>query len=185
MPGATVELCFDYASPFSYLADSRIDAVLAALPVTVRRVPVYLRGFDAFRDGVPFSAAKLRYLRLDLARCARAHGIPLGPLRARPIDGLHLLRAHLALDGLPEQDAFRRAAWRATWVDGLDTSDPEIVMAVARDAGVDRGSLAQDMRAAAVKARLRANTERAIARHAFGVPTIYVGDEMFWGNDRL
>ncbi|RMH42693.1 MAG: 2-hydroxychromene-2-carboxylate isomerase [Deltaproteobacteria bacterium] len=185
MARPTVTFLFDFASPFSYIADVRVDRELATLPVDVVRVPVYLRGFDAFRAGSPYSAAKAAYLAADLVRCAARAGVPLGAPARVPVDGLHMLRAYLALDGHPAQAAFRRAAFRATWVDGADTSDPEVVVEVGESAGIDRRELAAGMARPAVKAALRANTDRAIERGAFGVPTFFVGDELYWGQDRL
>jgi 2-hydroxychromene-2-carboxylate isomerase len=185
MAQPVVELYFDYASPFSYLADYRVESELAGLPIELRRIPVYLRGFEAFREAPPFSAAKLHYLAIDLARSARYHDVPLGVPAVIPVNGLYMLRGHVFLEGRPELDAFRRAAWRATWVDGANTSDPEVVMTLADEVGIDRRELAAGIGSAAVKNKLRENTERAVERQAFGVPTFYVGDEMFWGQDRL
>jgi 2-hydroxychromene-2-carboxylate isomerase len=181
----TLEVYFDYASPFAYVGDARIDRELAQLPISIVRTPVYLRGFDIFKAGYPYSAAKSAYLARDLARCAERHGVPLGTPATMPVNGLYMLRAHVALTGTPELDAFRREAFRATWVDGANTSDPEVVVAIGERIGVDHHELAAAMGSASVKSELRANTERAIERGAFGVPAMFVDDELFWGQDRV
>jgi 2-hydroxychromene-2-carboxylate isomerase len=185
MSRPAVEICFDYASPFAYLADARVDRELAGLAVDVVRTPVYLRGFEQFRERLPYPAAKAAYLTRDLARCARHYDVPLGAPARMPVNGLYMLRGHVFLEGRPEQDDYRRALFRATWVDGKNTSDAEVVVAVAESIGIDHRELAAGMAQPAVKERLRANTERAIARGAFGVPTLFVGSEMYWGQDRL
>ena len=185
MSGTTIEFYFDYASPWSYIADLRIQREFADLPVTIERIPAYLRGFEQFRDAVPYSSAKMAYLAKDMIRCASFYEAPLAPPPVFPINGLYLLRAHIALINRPECDAFREAAFRATWVDGANVSDPEVVVDVAARVGVERTELATAMASSETKATLRSNTDGAIERGVFGVPTMFVGDEMFWGQDRL
>lgn len=185
MDRPVIEFCFDYASPFAYLADYLVDRDFGDLPVEIRRIPVYLRGFELFSQGMPYSGAKTAYLARDLTRCAEHANVPVGVPAKMPINGLYMLRAYIALDGRPEQELFRKAVFRATWVDGADTSDPEVVVQLGETIGVDHRELAAAMSTPAVKNRLRANTDSAIARGAFGVPTLFVEDQMYWGHDRL
>jgi 2-hydroxychromene-2-carboxylate isomerase len=180
-----VEFCFDYASPWTYIADARVKEVLAGLPVEVRHTPVYLRGFEMFRSGMPYTSAKFAYIVRDMQRCAAFYEIPLNIPRNFPINGLHLLRATLFLRDRPEGDAYREAAYRATWVDDRNVSDPAVALEIGVESGVDREELSAGSTSPAVKEALKANTERAIERGAFGVPTFFVGEEMFWGQDRL
>ncbi len=180
-----VEFCFDYASPWTYIADCRIKEALAGLPVKIEYTPVYLRGFEMFRSGMPYTSAKLAYIVKDMQRCAPFHGVPLNLPSNFPINGLYLLRATLSLEGRPERDAYRRAAYRATWVDDRNVSDPAVAMEIAVELGLDREEFSAGMASPAVKEQLKANTEKAIERGAFGVPTFLVGEEMFWGQDRL
>lgn len=184
MSQPVIEMLFDYASPWSYVADLRVERELAGLPVQLRRVPVYIRGLPAFSEGLPYSSAKLAYLGRDLVRVARELEVPLGKVRF-PVNGLYLLRAHVALEGRPELDAYRREAWRATWVDGANVEDPSVVVDIAASVGIDRAELSAGMAQPTIKQRLRANTEVAVDRQVFGVPTFFVGDEMFWGQDRV
>jgi 2-hydroxychromene-2-carboxylate isomerase len=184
MSTPVIELLFDYASPWSYLADWRVDRELSDLPVQIRRTPIYLRGLEAFKDGLPYSPAKLAYLGRDLHRCAKRHGVPFGKWKV-PVNGLYMLRGHVFLEGRAEQDAYRREVWRATWVDGANVDDPEVVVDVAAAAGVDRNEFATGIAQPTIKQRLRSNTDIAIERQVFGVPTLFVGDEMFWGQDRI
>ena len=98
----TVKFCFDYASPWTYIADCRVERVMDGLPIEIQYMPVYLRGFEMFRSGMPYTTAKLAYIARDMQRCASFHGIPLHPPSHFPINGLHLLRATVALEGRPE-----------------------------------------------------------------------------------
>jgi 2-hydroxychromene-2-carboxylate isomerase len=140
-----VEFCFDYASPWTYIADVRVEEALAGLP----------------------------------------YEIPLNMPGNFPINGLYLLRATSFLRDRPECDAYRKAAYRATWVDDRNVSDPAVALEIGVELGLDREELSAGSASPAVKERLRANTERAIERGAFGVPTFFVGEEVFWGQDRL
>lgn len=180
-----VEFCFDYASPWSYIADLRVEEALDGLPVEIRYTPVYLRGFEMFRSGMPFTSAKLSYIVRDVQRCAAFYEIPLKIPSNFPINGLHLLRATVLLRERPECAAYRKAAYRATWVDDRNVSEPAVALEIGVELGMDREELSAGSASPAVKEDLRANTERAIERGAFGVPTFFVGDEIFWGQDRL
>ncbi len=185
MERPVIEFCFDYASPFAYLADCVVDRDFGDLPAEIVRTPVYLRGFELFKQGLPYSAAKTAYMARDLTRCADHANVPVGAPAKMPINGLYMLRAHIALAECPEQELFRKAAFRATWVDGADTSDPEVVVQLGETIGVDHRELAAEMSTPSVKNRLRANTDRAVERGVFGVPMFFVEDEMYWGHDRL
>lgn len=177
---AAVDFCFDYASPWSFLADALLEARLPG--VVVRHLPVYLRGFPAFSQGMPYGGDKLAYLVHDFARCAAHEQVPVVMPTNFPVNGIHLLRGALAAQDLGVFPAFHRAAFRATWQEGRDVSDKAVASDVAR--AVD-ARIAERMDDPAVKERLKAATAAAIARGAFGVPAFFVGDELFWGHDRL
>ena len=180
-----VDFCFDYASPWTYIADCRINEALADLPVQIRFVPVYLRGFEMFRTGMPYTSAKLAYIVIDMQRCASFYGIPLTIPNNFPINGLYLLRGSVFLEGRPESEPFRKAAYRATWMEDRNVSDPAVVMEIGKEVGLDIEEFSLGITSPAVKEKLQENTANTIARGAFGVPTFFAGDEMFWGQDRL
>lgn len=183
--GPSVRFCFDYASPWTYIADCRIEEALGGLPVDIRYIPVYLRGFEMFRSAMPYTSAKLAYIARDMQRCASFYGLSLDPPSNFPINGLHLLRATMALEDQPQRDAYRRAAYRATWVEDRNVSDPAVAIDIGVELGLDREEFSAAISSPAVKDALKENTERAIEGGAFGVPTFFVGDEVFWGQDRL
>jgi 2-hydroxychromene-2-carboxylate isomerase len=179
----TVEVFFDYASPWSYLATELISKKLPGVPIVWR--PVYLRGFEPFMSGLPYGPLKLAYLMRDLQRVAAHEGVTVNMPHSFPIDGLQSLRAALlAQDAGPEAfERYHRAMFHATWRDGKDTTKKDVVLAIlgeAMGAPVSPEALATS----AVKGRLRDATSHAIDRGIFGAPTFAVGDEIFWGLDR-
>ena len=181
MISVQVEMMFDYASPWAFLANALVPRVLAG--VEVKYVPVYLRGFEAFRTGLPYSNAKLAYVMRDFARCAARERIEVTVPSVFPVNGLYALRGALVAQRAGKFDAYHAAAFRAVWQEGRDLSSRQGVVDFANELGV--AEVADAIDEPAIKDALRAQTESAIARGAFGVPTFFVGDELFWGHDRM
>ena len=173
------EFAFDYASPWSFLANAALASHFGG---GITYVPVYLRGFSSFSQGVPYSPAKLSYLMNDFSRCARQAGIPVQMPTVFPINGLYALRAAVAAQRDGGFQPLHDALFRAAWQQGRDVSDKNVVLAIAREVGARVADAIDDP---AIKDALRANTDRVVARGGFGVPTFFVGDEMFWGHDRM
>ena len=176
----TIEFFFDVASPYSYLAATQIEAVGGRAGVAVHWRPFLLGGvFRATGNQPPVSVAQRRpYLLRDLARWADRYGVPFVFPDFFPINSLVPMRALAALSDVALPSAARRL-FDAHWVAGYDPSDVPKLTALLGEHSVARASDPE------VKARLRANTEEAVSRGAFGAPTMFVGDEMFFGNDRL
>lgn len=179
-----VDYYFDYASPWAFLADNLLARDLSGVTLTHR--PIYLRGLESFSKGIPYTAAKLQYVTRDLARCAEHEGVTIAPPASFPIDGLQLLRgAYVALDK-GAFDRFHRAAFEATWAKQRDVSKKEVAAAILAEAlGSTEAAALEAMAAQPIKDRLRDETARAADRGVFGTPTWFVGDEMFWGHDRM
>ncbi|HEY5922129.1 MAG TPA: 2-hydroxychromene-2-carboxylate isomerase [Kofleriaceae bacterium] len=176
-----VEFLFDYASPYSYLANEALDRVLPGVRVTYQ--PVYLRGFETFAKGVPFSPAKLMWTVKDLRRAAEELGVKLGMPPTFPVNGLYGLRAALAARRAGLLERFHTPMFRAVWRDGRESSTKDGLLAILADLGLSElGSAVDDP---AIKDELKTATEAAAKRGAFGVPTFFVGDELFWGHDRM
>lgn len=176
-----IELMYDYASPYSFLASETLAAKLPNAELIYR--PVYLRAFDAFKSGIPFTAPKLSYLIVDLRRCAADAGIEVRIPTAFPVNGLYALRGAIVAQRAGKFAAYHQAMFRATWQLGRDISRKESVAALATELGFPE--IAAQLDDPSIKDELRANTDEAIRRGAFGVPTFFVGPEMFWGHDRM
>jgi 2-hydroxychromene-2-carboxylate isomerase len=179
----TVALYFDYASPWAYLAAELLERRLPGVAIDHR--PVYLRGLESFAQGIPYTALKLRYIGLDLTRVAAHEQVPIRVPSVFPLNGLYALRGALhtlAHGGFAD---YHRALFRAAWRDDRDVSSREVVLAVAREAGQDSTAFARALDDPAIKERLKVETAAAAERGVFGVPTFVVGDELFWGQDRM
>ena len=176
-----IDFAYDYASPWAFLASACVRERFAGLDVAY--LPTYLRGFESFREGVPYSSAKLVYLLRDFQRIADRLGLDVKTPSHFPINGVHALRGAIAAEREGVFDAYHRATFAAAWQEDRNISSPDVVKAIAREIGAP--AVADALGDASIKDALRANTDRALARGAFGVPTFFVGDELFWGQDRM
>ena len=184
-----VEFFFDVGSPTTYLAWTQLPALCAQAGATLVYRPTLLGAvFQATGNASPANvAAKGRYMNDDMARFARRYGVPLVVNPHFPINTLMLMRGAAGVQlRMPARfDDYLRGVFKAIWTDGLNMNDPAVVAQALRDAGFDPAEVVALTNDAEVKAALRATTEEAVARGAFGAPTMFVGDAMFFGQDRL
>jgi 2-hydroxychromene-2-carboxylate isomerase len=181
MAPPTVEFFFDYASPFSYLASESASQRLPGVELAYR--PIYLRGLELFSKGIPYSAQKLQYLVQDIRRCAEDLSIPVDIPRSFPVNGLYALRGGLAAQRAGCFAAYHTPMFRAAWRDRRDISRKEVVVEIATELGLSDVAGAIDD--PAIKEQLKVDTDAAARRGLFGAPTFFVGQEMFWGHDRM
>jgi 2-hydroxychromene-2-carboxylate isomerase len=184
----SVEFLFDYASPYSFLANETLGAKLPGIEIVYR--PTYLRGFESFAKTIPFTAAKLAWMITDLRRCAAEIGVEMRVPQNFPINGLYALRGAIAAQRTGRFAAYHKAIYEAAWQRGRDISNKESVAALATELGFPE--VVAQLDDASIKDELRANTEGAIKRGAFGLPAFFVGSaaghggsELFWGHDRM
>jgi 2-hydroxychromene-2-carboxylate isomerase len=178
----TLRFYFDFISPYAYLAWTQVHA----LGVEVEPHPILFAALlEANGTRGPAEVpARRRYLIRDVARIAHRFGVPMVAPPAHPFNPLLALRV-TALDMEVEQRrALVDALYRAVWATGEGVTSPEVVQRIASEVGlsVDAVERAQHTE---IKARIRADTEDAVARGMFGVPTMLVDDQMFWGCDSL
>jgi 2-hydroxychromene-2-carboxylate isomerase len=177
---ATVEFFYDIGSPYSYMAATQIEAIAADCGATLVWRPFLLGGVYKATGNTPpvLLAARAPYLYKDLLRWSAYYGVPWKLPAVFPTNTLVAMRALTSLpaEALP---AASLDLFRAYWVDGRDPADVSVVASVLGPGPVAR---AQDQ---AVKDALRATTDEAVARGAFGAPTFFVDGEMYFGNDRL
>ena len=184
-----VEFFFDVGSPAAYIAWTQMPRIAAETGASVADRPFLLGGvFQATGNQSPMNVpAKAKFMVEDLARHARRYGVPFAHNPHFPINTLTLMRGAA---GLQMQDAaqFRPyvdAVYRAIWVDAKNMNDPATVGAVLTQAGFDAAALLALTQQPEVKERLKAVTQEAVDRGAFGAPTFFVGGDMYWGQDRL
>lgn len=180
---------FDVGSPAAYLAWTQVPRLVAETGAVVNYRPFLLGGvFQATGNRSPLDIpAKGEWMKEDLARHARRYGVEFRHNPHFPINTLMLMRGALAVQ-LREPTrllAYGDAVYRAIWVDGRDMNDPAEVGAVLAKAGFDPQQLLAWTQEPEVKDRLKAETQEAVTRGVFGAPTFFVGDQMFWGQDRL
>lgn len=182
-----VEFYFDVGSPASYLAWTQIARLAERHGAEVVYQPMLLGGvFKATGNASPASVpAKGRYTRIDFERFARRYEVPFAQNPFFPINTMQLMRGAVALLDGDQFQPYVDAVFRAIWVKGQNMGDPDVVARVLGGQGFDVAGLLQQINDPAVKERLRQITERAIERGVFGAPTFFVGDEMFFGQDRL
>jgi 2-hydroxychromene-2-carboxylate isomerase len=184
MPQAT--FYFDLGSPFAYLTAERLEK---HLPGPVAWQPVLLGGIFRLngRSSWSLGDAERRTAGMEeIERRAREYGLP--PLRwpdPWPTDYLFAMRVTTYAFQIGRGGEFAMGAFRAAFQEGRDLGNPENVLDAAEAIGIDRRAAADAAGDAAVKAALRAATDAAHERGVFGVPTVAIGDELFWGDDRL
>jgi 2-hydroxychromene-2-carboxylate isomerase len=185
--GKTLELLFDVGSPTTYLAHKRLPDLIARTGAEVIYVPVLLGGiFKATGNASPVMVpAKGAYMGADMARFAKKFVVPLNMNPYFPINTITMMRMAAGLVG---EESFPRLVdtlFDAMWKGRKNMGDPEVLASVLAGAGFDPAALLAIADSAEAKDRLKANTESAVARGAFGAPTFFLDDEMFFGQDRL
>ena len=185
----TVEFLFDVGSPTAYLAWTQLPQICAETGATLVSTPMLLGGvFQATGNASPAAVpAKGRYMTADLARFAKRYGVPFAHNPNFPINTLLLMRGAVGVQlRLPERfDIYLKAVFSALWVEQKNLNDPAVLMATLAAAGFEPAAMQALVAEPAVKDALRANTEGAVARGVFGAPTLFVGETMFFGQDRL
>jgi len=189
MPARTIEFFFDFGSPTTYLAHTQMPRLAADTGAHIAYVPMLLGGvFKATGNQSPVMVpAKGRWMGTDLERFARRYGVPFEFNPHFPINTLALMRGAVGLQ-MHQPDRFMvyaDAVFRAMWVARANLGDPDVLAQTLSAAGFDAAAFAALVASPEVKARLIANTDAAVARGVFGAPTCFVGDQMFFGQDRL
>lgn len=186
---AKIEFWYEFASTYSYPAAMRVDAFAKKAGVEVIWRPMLL-GPIFFEQGLqdsPFNVyeVKGRYMWRDLERLCAAYKLPFNKPSHFPQNGLKAAR--LALAGMKEGwgEDFSRAVYRANFVDGLTISDDAVLAEVLDLVGVEPEEAFAAAFTQENKDALRAQTDEAWERGIFGAPSFTVGDELFWGHDRM
>ncbi len=178
-----IDFYFDFISPFAYLAFEQLPEVLAGHSYQVHYKPVLFAGLLRHHGqrGPAEIPGKRDWTYRHVTWLAQHHGIDMQMPAGHPFNPLALLRLALACSPNGEPNRFvTESIFRHVWRGALDAADPARLQQLAQQLGPR-----QDMLDAAVKARLRQNTEEAVALGIFGVPTVVVDGKLFWGFDAL
>lgn len=181
----TIRFYFDYESPNAYVAWTQLPKLAQRYGFAIDPVPIlYAALLDAHGQlGPGESPAKGRWMSKNLARKAILLGVPLNPPAFLPFNPLLALRVTLLTSDPGKRDALIDALFQAVWVRGLHVSETAVVESVANEIGLPGATLVAKASMPEVKNQLRSQTDAAIARGVFGVPSMEVGDELFWGYD--
>jgi 2-hydroxychromene-2-carboxylate isomerase len=183
-----LDFYFDFGSPTAYLAYMRLKQLQQQYDLEVVYKPMLLGGvFKATDNASPVTIpAKGKYMsEHDLPRFAKRYGVELDFNPFFPINTLYLMRGVFAARKLNCLLTYLDAVYKAMWVDRKNMGDLEVVAEVLSSAGLDSQALLEATQEPEIKQALIAATEEAVSRGAFGAPTMYIGDEMFFGQDRL
>jgi 2-hydroxychromene-2-carboxylate isomerase len=183
----SLEFWFDYTCPYAYLGSTQIRAFARRMGRELVYRPILLGGiFKANEQPQKLfasrSPSRIAYDAKDMQRWATLRGVPLNMPAAHPLRSVEALRATLATNMDPAViDGF----YRAYWVDNREISSREVIAEVVTKAGHDAAKVLAAIETQEIKDDLRARTERGIALGIFGVPTIIVDGELYWGQDRF
>lgn len=182
------EFWFDFSCPYAYVASTRVEALAARVGAELDARPMLLGGVFKAR-GTPqnlsatLNPAKAAHNLHDMRRQAQMAGVPLQMPGGHPFRTVEALRCLLAV-GAPFMPLAHHF-YRAYWAEGRDLGQRETVVAVLREAGHDPEAVLARANSEEIKDELRRRTDEAIERGIFGVPTCFVDDQLYWGQDRL
>lgn len=187
----TIELIFDFVSPNAYLIWQPLKALAEKHGATIEITPAFLGGMHKLTGNAPpfirdaEVKGKNEYAMLELGRFVQKHGLSKFKMNPKfPFNTIALQRMLVAL--APEKRAeFIEALLPPIWEEGLDVTDSETLGKILQDGGFDAAELLARTQDPAIKKVLIDNTENAVARGAFGIPTLYIDGEMYFGKERL
>ena len=188
----TLDFMFDFGSPNAYLAWKVLPPILDRTGATLNVFPILLGGvFKLTGNQAPMTAfggvkGKLEYERLETQRFIDRHGLSAFRINPHfPVNTLIVMRGLIAAQRKNAGHPYVEVVLKAMWEEGRKMDDPEVIGAVLEDAGLDAKAILEATQDLDVKTELVSNTSAAVARGVFGVPTFFVGQEMFFGKERL
>jgi 2-hydroxychromene-2-carboxylate isomerase len=188
----SLDFIFDFAGPNGYLVHKVLPEFCAKTGATANYIPCLLGGIMKATNNQPpmmryaETPAKRDYELLEFNRFIKANGLTKFKMNPHfPVNSLRIMRMAVAAQHEGVLAPYCEAMFAAMWEDGHNLADVETINAVVTAAGLDAAALTARAEDPAIKAELIANTDAAVARGAFGIPTFFVGDEMFWGKERL
>jgi 2-hydroxychromene-2-carboxylate isomerase len=177
----TLDVYFDYASPFGYIASEVLPGFAGRTSLSIRWKPIDLAQLSNYAEGLPYSPVKRNYVALDAARSAQFHSVPIRVPKPHPVHSMTALRLALVALAEPAFPDFHRALFRAAWRDQRDLSSREVLSdCITQVKGpVEEWLLQADL--PETSKRLEMLTSEAEAKGVFGVPSMLLDGELFWG----
>jgi 2-hydroxychromene-2-carboxylate isomerase len=182
-----IEFFFDFSSPYSYLASTQLEAVARRTGASFEAKPFVLGAVFKGSGNVMPGAVPAKALQMlrDLGAWARLYGVPFRFNPRFPFNAIKAHRMVLAIDDPGQRWRLVQRCFHAFWAEEADLGDEALLRQLLAECGADPEAVFARHESPEVKDRLRANTDDALGRGAYGAPTFFVGEEMFVGNDRL
>ncbi len=188
----SIDFIFDFASPNAYLVHKVLPALCERTGASARYIPCLLGGiFKATNNKAPFVQfgeipSKMAYERLEMTRFIQAHSINSFKMNPHfPINTIIIMRGAIVAQQDGVLDRYLDVMLSEMWELGTNLGDAEIVAGALTKHGFDGAGMIARTQDQDVKGQLASNTEAAVARGAFGIPSFFVGDELFFGKERL
>ena len=189
---ASIEFIFDFASPNAYLAYRALPPILARTGAELVITPCLLGGLFKLTDNRPPLVAfagvkgKVEYEKLEIKRFIAKHGLTKFRMNPHfPVNTLMLMRGLVAARLRGDEAAYLEVGLQGLWEEGLKLDDKEVLARRTAEAALDATRLLEDAQLPEVKQSLVETTDAVARRGAFGIPTFFVGEEMFFGKERL
>ena len=187
MAKRSLEFFYDFASPYSYLAATQLEGLAQRTGAEIIWKPMVLGAvFQSAGNDMPAKVpAKAPYLLRDLERWARHYRVAFKMSSHWPAPSIAAQRLCLVADESGKGAELGKRIFDAMWVEDRDINSEAELGKLAAEVGLEPETALARSKSPEIKQRLRANTDEALARGAFGAPALFVGDDLFWGNDRL
>ena len=189
---AKLDFIFDFASPNAYYSYKVLPDILARTGAELNIQPVLLGGLFKITGNQPPMIAfaqvkgKLEYEMLESKRFVEKHNLTDFKFNEHfPVNTISIVRGLLAAQELNCEKQYIDVVFSGIWEQSLKMDDPEVIVKVCNEGGLDAAAILELIQTDAIKEKLKVNTQAAADRGAFGIPTFFVGDEMFFGKDRL
>ena len=189
---AKLDFIFDFGSPNAYYSYKVLPEILQRTGADLEVHPVLLGGLFKITGNQPPMMAfggvrgKLEYEMLESKRFAEKHQLTDFQFNSHfPVNTVSIMRGLLAAQELGCEQQYIDVVLSAMWEKSLKMDDPEVMVAALKEGGLDADAIMALIQTDAIKEKLKDNTQAAAERGAFGIPTFFVGDEMFFGKDRL
>ena len=187
-----VEFHFDFGSPNAYFAHKVIPGIEQRTGAKFAYVPILLGGVFKLTNNQPpmlqFKDVKSKndYMKIEIVRFIRKHGLARFKMNPHfPVNTVQIMRGAVAAENEGQLAKYADAVFRHMWEDGLKMDDPEVIRTALDAAGLDGARTLARIQEQDVKDKLLKNTEGSVARGTFGAPTFFVGNEIFFGKDKL
>jgi len=183
--GTTLDVYFDYRSPFAFMLSELLPPLADRHGATLAWKPIDLLQLPSFAGGMPYSEKKRAYVFVDVVRQAEFHAIEIQTPEPFPVESELALRVALAARERPGFDTVHHALFHAAWRERRDLSSRAVLMDCLRAGGVDPEPCLDQARSDASAELLTQRTREADDAGVFGVPTVSLDGELFWGLDSL